>query len=305
MRYLAPFQYFKAVAKVGSVRGAAEHLAITPSALNRRIQDFEAEVGMPLFDRSHEGLSLNAAGELVMSFVQSQAFELSKLNAQLHDLQGLKRGHIRFACTQALISSSLPNTLLGFRKSHPYVTFDIRTLRGNQEEAWLSNKEIEFAICLGRKRPYPFESLFSYPARIGILIPRGHHLFEAKSIKLGELISENLSVPKAEFRLHEILERGFLAKNIPFEPILETDDFNLLNQLAEINCSLSFRLIQPKDAGRRVESKEEKARLIPITSDDLPPAEVQILKARDTRLSPLAEAFCLNLETIFFDQDEG
>lgn len=295
MRYLAPFDYFKAVAKAGSVRGAAEGLAITPSALNRRIQDFEAEVGMPLFDRSHEGVSLNAAGELVMSFVQNQSFELSKLNAQLHDLRGLKRGQLRFACTQALIASSLPTTLRKFRQTHPFVTYDIKTLRGNQEEAWLLEKEIEFAVCLGRKRPFQFESLFSYPAQVGILIPTGHHLFEEKSIKLGQLISENLSVPKSDFRLREILERGFLTKTIPFEPIVETDDFGLLNQLAEINCSLSFRLIQPWDQGM----PNDDLRLIPVSQNDLAPVEIQILKARDTRLSPLAQVFCQELEILF------
>lgn len=295
MRYLAPFHYFKAVAKTGSVRGAAEGLAITPSALNRRIQDFEAEVGMPLFDRSHEGLSLNAAGELVMRFVQNQDFEMSKLHAQLHDLQGLKRGHLRFACTQAIIASSLPSTLLEFRRSHPFVTFDIRTLRGNQEEVWLQEKEIEFAICLGRKRPHQFESLLSYPAQVGILIPEGHHLYEEEAIKLGQLISETLSVPKSDFRLREILERGFLAKIMPFKPVVETDDFSLLNRLAQINCSLSFRLIQPWDQS----SPQEGARLIPIAKTDLPPVEIQILKAREAHISPLAEAFCQKLEMLF------
>ena len=41
MRHLTSYRYIDEVAKVRSIRKAAETLAITPSALNRRILMFE------------------------------------------------------------------------------------------------------------------------------------------------------------------------------------------------------------------------------------------------------------------------
>ena len=286
MRYLAPFRYFRAVAKAGSVRGAAENLAITPSALNRRIQDFEAEVGMQLFERSHEGLSLNAAGELVMAFVQSQQFELSKLNAQLHDLQGLKRGEIRMACTQALTTSALPQIISDFRAEHPFVRFDVRTLRGRQEEGWLQDKQIEFAICIGRKRSLDFETLFSAPLRIGVVVSKHHRLFVRERIKLGELVGEDLSLPKEDFRLYEVLKAAFLTRRLPFEPIVTTDDFGLGQALSGLDGALSFRLVH-----RLSDPVDGQTKVIPLVEDDIDPVEIQILKLKSLRISPLADAF--------------
>ena len=45
MRHMLVFRYLDMVARIGSIRRAAEELAITPSALNRRILAIEEELG--------------------------------------------------------------------------------------------------------------------------------------------------------------------------------------------------------------------------------------------------------------------
>ena len=49
MRHLLIYRFIDEVAKAGSIRKAAETLAITPSALNRRILALEEELGVPLY----------------------------------------------------------------------------------------------------------------------------------------------------------------------------------------------------------------------------------------------------------------
>ncbi len=287
MRYLLPFEYFRAVARAGSVRGAAESLALTPSALNRRIQDFEAELGIKLFDRSHEGMTFNAAGELVMDYVHTQKFETTKLRAQISDLKGLKKGSISIACTQALTTSALPTILSGFRVNHPFVTFDIRALRGRQEETLLDAKEIEFAVCLGRQREFHYESVFSAPASIGVVVTERHRLYDQKRIKAADLEGEDLSLPHPDFRMYEVLKRCFDARLLTITPAVQTDDFGLSQSLSTLDNTLSFRLIHPlSKAGDR-----SNYRLIPMDERDLPPVEIQILKLRSVRLTPLADRF--------------
>jgi len=61
MRYLRILHYIDTVARIGSIRKAAEDLSLTASALNRRIQDFEAEFGTPIFERLPRGVRLSAA----------------------------------------------------------------------------------------------------------------------------------------------------------------------------------------------------------------------------------------------------
>jgi DNA-binding transcriptional LysR family regulator len=45
-------RYLDEVVRRGSIRRAAEHLHVAPTAINRQILELEAELGAPLFDRS-------------------------------------------------------------------------------------------------------------------------------------------------------------------------------------------------------------------------------------------------------------
>jgi len=88
MRHQLPLKYLDTVARVGSIRKAAEQLAITSSALNRRIIAMEKDLGVPLFDRVAKGVRLNAAGELVIHHIRTQLADMDRVKSQIHDLQG-------------------------------------------------------------------------------------------------------------------------------------------------------------------------------------------------------------------------
>ena len=55
MRHMRIWTYVDLAARHGSLRRAAEELNITPSALQRRIQDVEDDLGAAIFERSAQG----------------------------------------------------------------------------------------------------------------------------------------------------------------------------------------------------------------------------------------------------------
>ena len=69
MRRLPPLtaiEAFVQVARLGSVKAAAEALALSSPALTRRIQALERFVGHPLFERRHQAVHLNPDGERLL-----------------------------------------------------------------------------------------------------------------------------------------------------------------------------------------------------------------------------------------------
>src|SRR3546814_9375274 len=69
MRRLPPLtalEAFVQVARLGSVKAAAEELALSTPALSRRVQALERFVGKTLFDRKHQAMELNADGQRLL-----------------------------------------------------------------------------------------------------------------------------------------------------------------------------------------------------------------------------------------------
>ena len=71
MRRLPPLgaiEAFVQVARLGSVKAAAQELALSAPALSRRVQSLERFIGKPLFDRRHQAMTPNADGDRLLVF---------------------------------------------------------------------------------------------------------------------------------------------------------------------------------------------------------------------------------------------
>ena len=64
---------FEAVARLGSCERAADELAVTASAISKRVATLEDLLGTPLFSRSLRALSLTAAGREYLEQVRKDA----------------------------------------------------------------------------------------------------------------------------------------------------------------------------------------------------------------------------------------
>ena len=63
---LQQLKYFKAVAEVGKISDAAESLFISAPALSTSISRLEKELGVQLFDRTNNKISLNIQGQIFL-----------------------------------------------------------------------------------------------------------------------------------------------------------------------------------------------------------------------------------------------
>lgn len=88
MRYL---ETFLTVAEEGSFRRAADTLYITASAVIKQIDALEAEIGVPLFDRTHRGLKLTESGislqkdAVMLMELSESAVQRARKAAESHD----------------------------------------------------------------------------------------------------------------------------------------------------------------------------------------------------------------------------
>ena len=143
-----------AVAKSGSIRKAAEILAIDSTALNRRILAIERELGFDIFERIPRGVRLTTAGEILVHHIRTQSSDFERVKSQIADLSGERRGHVSIACSQALLPYFLPEQISTYRNEHPGVEFSVLLSFFSSITSFdLVNLKIKFKtfinVCLG------------------------------------------------------------------------------------------------------------------------------------------------------------
>src|SRR3954471_8576385 len=85
---------FQTVARIGSVRKAAQVLNLAPSAVSRTIQSLEQDLATPLFERGKQRMRLTSAGELLVSHSKLVTAELDQACRAINDLQDGTHGAV-------------------------------------------------------------------------------------------------------------------------------------------------------------------------------------------------------------------
>ena len=75
---------FIAVARTGGVRAAARELGLSQPALSKSIRQLEQELGMPLFDRTARGATLNSFGRSFLIRAQQRMRQVEAQQEFLH-----------------------------------------------------------------------------------------------------------------------------------------------------------------------------------------------------------------------------
>lgn len=128
MRRLPPLtalEAFVQVARLGSVKAAAEELALSTPALSRRIQALERYVGRPLFERKHQALEINADG---LGLLNDIAPALDAMSVAVEKLMtGGNQLRLRLAVMPLFASQRLLPLLGQLRQAYPLLHLDIET----------------------------------------------------------------------------------------------------------------------------------------------------------------------------------
>lgn len=230
MRHLHTFVLIEAVARTGSIRKAAEDMNITASALNRRIHRFEHEFGAAIFERLTRGVRLNSAGELVLQHYRSQRSDLARVQSQVADLSGIRRGHVSIACSQGLVPYFLPEQIGRFRRDFPAVTFSINVRDRLHAEQDLASFESDLALVFQPMHMVDFEVIHSIPQPLHAMFHREHPLAAKRELRLRDCLAYDHIIPKAALGVRYILDLGAKRISRQLSPVLETDSFELIRR---------------------------------------------------------------------------
>jgi DNA-binding transcriptional LysR family regulator len=143
-------RYFLAVARAGSLSGAAKRLGVNHSTILRRLSGLQAQLDVRLFERFQTGYSMTAAGEELHARLEPLAGEIEALERQLGGLNAALSGTIRITTTDSMVHGLLGPSLAQFRRAHPGIQVQLSV---NNTFMNLTRREADVAVRPSNEPP--------------------------------------------------------------------------------------------------------------------------------------------------------
>lgn len=289
MQHLRFLKYVDEIARCGSIRQAAERLHVAPSAVNRRLQDIEDELGVPLFERLPRGMRLTAAGELFIGYVRGRAAELEQVRSRIEEMQGLRRGTVRLAVSQALAAGFLPESIARFRRAHPLVEFKVDVADHVRALAALRAFETDLVLVVGLDASPDLQIAARIEQPLLAVMHRSHPLAGNPSIRLRDCTDYPVVLPNVDTAGRQLLERFLVRSSIKLRPIVESNSFELLRNCLYSERAITFQLAvgAVTDGGNLV--------TLPIDDRGFPRSHLVLAHLAGRSLPVIAHAFTEHL----------
>jgi|SRR6185312_2308540 len=137
------FKYFLAVARSGSLTGAAQALKTSAATVGRRITALEGRLGARLFDRAQTGYALTESGEAIRLKAEEVEEAVLSLEREAFGRDLRATGKVRVATAEDIASVIVAPKLPEFRRLHPGIVLEVVS---SWEVANLTRREADVAI---------------------------------------------------------------------------------------------------------------------------------------------------------------
>ncbi len=272
-----------AVAKAGSIRGAAAKQNISPSALNRQILNLEEEYGAQLFERLPRGVRLTAAGEVLVADVRRWLQDQEKSRRHLAELKGDIKGHTSIGLMESLSEYMVSRLMTSMRERRSLISLDV--VVGGTETLIdrLLTGGLDLVISYAAPNLPDLSVIKLVEPRPGIIVGRDHPLANRKSIRISDCSDYSFVMPDASLSLRDKLDKSL--ERLKFTPrhIVTTNSIKVMKmlvrdhgQIAVLGMADTFLDIDP---GGIVH--------IPFADKIHPGSQLSLVAARHARMSPV------------------
>jgi DNA-binding transcriptional LysR family regulator len=283
--------YFDEVARRGSIRRAAEHLHIVPSAVNRQILQLEESFGVPLFERLPQGMRLTTAGEMLIDSVRRWQLDLRRVQSHMDDLHGLRRGEVSIALVEGA-ADFFAESLSGFHSRYPGIAYRLHAAAALTVADLVLSGEYELGLTFNPPKSNSLRTEAKLGYQLGIVARPDHPLAMERTTSLARCSKYPLVIPDETMSLRRVLDELW-AKNIGSELPYSAVASNVGIIKSLVKNGFGIGMLTSLDALTEIRAGELK--FISLTEEKIPPSVLCIVSASGRTLSVPAHTLLRHL----------
>ena len=237
---LQQLKYFKTVAEIGKISEAAEGLFVSAPALSTSISRLEKELGMQLFDRTNNRITLNAQGQIFLNHVNQVFDTLESAKQELRQSLLQQSSHISLVSVN---TAMWVNLITAFMSEFPQYALSWSALTLPELAQSGISPQHSFLLAYDCDIPPAYADklcrTFLFQTFPMVEIHKDHPLAKEEAIDLRMLAREKLLMPVTGHSLHLRLEQLFAHYDLPF-PADMSYSFLARQKMVSENTGISF-----------------------------------------------------------------
>ena len=233
---------FRAVARAGSISGAARELGWTQPAVSQHLRALERSAGCTLLLRGAGGIELTEPGRMLLARADALAVQLHMAEEELADLTALRRGRVRLAAYPSAAATLVPRAMAGLRARHPDIDVDLTEAEPPEALSMLLAGDVDLALVFSYGAdPVDTPGMRWTPLAeepVALVVATDHPAAGRKRLTLSHLADEPWIVGCARCREHTL----HLCAEAGFEPRLRhvSDDYVVVQNLVAVGLGVTL-----------------------------------------------------------------
>ena len=226
-------KYILTIVEAGSINAAAKQLYISQPSLSAMVADIEKKLGVKLFDRGTNPISLTYAGECYVDAARRMLDIHRDMANHIEKIRSGEAGRLSVGCTHQTSSMILPIIVPKFMQSHPGMKLRLIENRQDELEKLLSTGEADVIFSTANIENPSFERCVLSEEELILLAPEWfepHNTFHVEGrrfpcIDVCELEDKPFVLMKRGHQLRTAADRILQAGGVEPRLIMETDNW--------------------------------------------------------------------------------
>ncbi|NVN84793.1 MAG: LysR family transcriptional regulator [Rhodopseudomonas sp.] len=202
-----------ALASNGSITAAANKLHLTQPAVTLQLRNLQALAGLPLIQRTSDGMLLTEAGTEVLALCERIEAAIAACETSLDMIAGKTAGRVSIGAVSTA-KYFVPFAISGFLKLHPKI--DVKLSIGNRQEIGSALRGYELDIAIMGRPPVDIDvdvHLIGDHPHV-IIAPTVHRLAHKQNIALADLADETFLTREPGSGTRSLMEQLFGSAGI-------------------------------------------------------------------------------------------
>ena len=228
-----------AVADAGTITDAAANIHVSQSALSRRLQQLEADLGATLVVRDRHGIELTDIGRLTVEQGRHIVDRYDQLRRSIVENLGLQRGEVRVGGGATVASFLLPAAIADFQSRYPGIVFYVKEAGSHEIAADVSAGRLDLGVITlpVSARDLDISELFTDEI---VLAGRSDHALAKKRATVRDLDGQTLVGFEEGTAIRQIIDRSLLSAGVRVEVVMELRSIPSILKMVETTGSLAF-----------------------------------------------------------------